>query len=169
MNWLKKAILCAAASVVTFSAGAQEPSRQPRAVRLGTPGPLVGVGSGIQPASAATPPAPRIVRAAGPLLDDEPRNMYLPREAAAPATIEIKQSAPDAAAATIEIKQSGPDAALTAPLVERATLPSESALPAPRAERPAESAPSTLPAPRSERTAEPAPSTPPAPRTERTT
>jgi len=68
MHWLKKAILCAAASVVSVSASAQEP-----AVRLGAPIPLSA-------SRVEIPPPPRVIRAAGPIMDDDERRLFLPRE-----------------------------------------------------------------------------------------
>ena len=52
MNWLKKTILCAAASVASVSANAQEP-----AVRLGTPARLTA--SAAQQVGVELPPPPR--------------------------------------------------------------------------------------------------------------
>jgi Putative beta barrel porin-7 (BBP7) len=72
MNWLKKAILCAAAGVAGASANAQEP-----AVRLGPPTRLTE--SAAQQIGVDVPPPPRVVRAARATVDDDKR-LYLPRE-----------------------------------------------------------------------------------------
>lgn len=170
MNWLKKAILGAAASVVAFSAGAQEPARQP-AVRLGTPRPLA-VGSGplhraegtsdrtnavLQQASAEAPPAPRVVRAAGPILDDE-RSLFLPREA----PVEDELKAPRTVTAPV-VEESKSPRSSASPAAEESKSPRPAATPAAQESK----LPRSIPAPAAQESKSLRPMAPPAPRFER--
>lgn len=95
MHWLKKTVAVAAAGLGGMSAMGQEPARYDAvvpAVRLGTPTALPDSGvvraftpitppkTSVRPASFGTPPRPLVVRGAGPLLDDEPTEQFLPKE-----------------------------------------------------------------------------------------
>jgi hypothetical protein len=103
MHWFKKAIFCAAAGVVSVTAGAQESAKQSNAVRLGAPTRLnepapfaasMPASPAFQQVGAEFPPPPRVIRASLST-EDDPRHQFLPREI--PPANEPKPFAPMAA------------------------------------------------------------------------